>query len=423
MMKKHKKQLLAFLMALICIAAPTTTSPFQIRALAEGKEQQSIRDSKKKIDQNKEKIDALKKEQDKVDAAISSIQSLKADTAANIRTLDQNMSEISAELDTINQYITKKEQDIAFTRGELNKATQQQSDQYASTKLRIKFMYEKGKTSFIDLILTSKNWAELLNRAEYISQITQYDRKKLDEYAKIRQKVIDTETQLNVEQAELLSMKDEATAKQQNIQKLLDAKNQELANYNKKLKAEQAKADAAKSQIDDLQAEIKKQEANISAMEKEIERKEAEARKKAESEGKSYQSRTLQGGLIWPCPSSSRITSTFGSRESPTEGASSNHKGIDIGASSGAKVIAAASGQVVIATYSASAGNYVMISHGSSVYTVYMHLSSIAVSEGQEVPQGQTIGAVGSTGYSTGPHLHFGVRKNGNYVDPMSYVG
>ncbi len=423
LLKISKRRAAVLILTAACILSPLASSTMQPKVFAAEKEKQAIQDSKKKIGDNKEKIDALKKEQEKVNAAISSIKDLKANTTAAIRTLDQNMSDIEKELDTINSYITQKEKDIAFTREELNKATQQQSDQYASTKLRIKFMYEKGTTSFIDLILTSKNWAELLNRAEYISQITQYDRKKLDEYAAIRQKVVDTETQLNNEQAELLSMKEEATAKQQSIQKLLNAKNQELANYNHKLKSEQEKAIGAQNKIDDLQAEIKKQEANIAAMEKEIERQEAEARKKAEAEGKTYKTRTLSGGLIWPCPASSRITSTFGSRESPTEGASSYHKGIDIGAATGSKVIAAASGEVVIATYSASAGNYVMISHGSGVYTVYMHMSSIAVSEGQEVSQGQTIGAVGSTGYSTGSHLHFGVRKNGSYVDPMSYVG
>ena len=423
LLKISKRRAAVLILTAACTLSPLASSTMQPKVFAAEKEKQAIQDSKKKIGDNKEKIDALKKEQEKVNAAISSIKDLKANTTAAIRTLDQNMSDIEKELDTINSYITQKEKDIAFTREELNKATQQQSDQYASTKLRIKFMYEKGTTSFIDLILTSKNWAELLNRAEYISQITQYDRKKLDEYAAIRQKVVDTETQLNNEQAELLSMKEEATAKQQSIQKLLNAKNQELANYNQKLKSEQEKAIGAQNKIDDLQAEIQKQEANIAAMEKEIERQEAEARKKAEAEGKTYKTRTLSGGLVWPCPASSRITSTFGSRESPTEGASSYHKGIDIGAATGSKVIAAASGEVVIATYSASAGNYVMISHGSGVYTVYMHMSSIAVSEGQEVSQGQTIGAVGSTGYSTGSHLHFGVRKNGSYVDPMSYVG
>ena len=84
--------------------------------------------------------------------------------------------------------------------------------------------------------------------------------------------------------------------------------------------------------------------------------------------------------------------------------------------------MAAAGGEVVIATYSASAGNYVMINHGSGVYTVYMHMASLGVSEGQEVKQGESIGSVGSTGYSTGPHLHFGIRENGSYVDPQSYM-
>ena len=97
-------------------------------------------------------------------------------------------------------------------------------------------------------------------------------------------------------------------------------------------------------------------------------------------------------------------------------------KGIDIAASSGSKVVAAAGGEVVIATYSASAGNYVMINHGSGVYTVYMHMANLGVSEGQEVKQGESIGSVGSTGYSTGPHLHFGIRENGSYVDPQSYM-
>ena len=103
-------------------------------------------------------------------------------------------------------------------------------------------------------------------------------------------------------------------------------------------------------------------------------------------------------------------------------GASSNHKGVDIGASSGADILAAASGQVVIATYSYSAGNYIMIDHGGGVSTVYMHCSQLLVSQGEEVSQGQVIGKVGSTGYSTGPHLHFGIRSGGSYVNPLSYV-
>ena len=113
---------------------------------------------------------------------------------------------------------------------------------------------------------------------------------------------------------------------------------------------------------------------------------------------------------------------SVGRKMNPFYKVTGNHEGLDFMATLGAEVLAAADGTVVIATYSASAGNYVMINHGGGVYTVYMHMSSIAVSVGQEVSRGETVGAVGSTGYSTGPHLHFGLRINGTYVNPLSYV-
>lgn len=123
-----------------------------------------------------------------------------------------------------------------------------------------------------------------------------------------------------------------------------------------------------------------------------------------------------------PCPSSYGITSPFGYRNAPTQGASSYHQGVDFGASTGSPIVAAASGTVTVATYSESAGNYVTISHGNGLYTVYMHASALYVKAGQKVSAGEQIAAVGSTGYSTGPHLHFGVMQNGTYVDPMNYL-
>ena len=158
-------------------------------------------------------------------------------------------------------------------------------------------------------------------------------------------------------------------------------------------------------------------------IEAELRRREEEARKQAQAQGQTYETADLGNiSFIWPCPSSSRITSSFGDRESPTEGASSNHKGVDIGASTGSDILAAAGGQVVISTYSYSAGNYIMIDHGGGVSTVYMHCSELLAQAGDEVSQGQVIARVGSTGYSTGPHLHFGIRSGGSYVNPLSYV-
>ena len=172
--------------------------------------------------------------------------------------------------------------------------------------------------------------------------------------------------------------------------------------------------DSAQSDADYYAAEIKAQEEIIAEI-KRIEAEKAAAGK---------QDNPYTGGVFtWPCPSSTRVTSDYGTRVSPMGGASSNHKGIDIGASGGAAIVAAADGTVTTAAYSSAAGNYVMIDHGGGLYTVYMHASALLVSPGQTVSAGQTIAQVGSTGISTGNHLHFGVSLNGSYVSPWSYLG
>ena len=291
-----------------------------------------------------------------------------------------------------------------------------EADQYEAMKLRIKYMYERGKTNYLDMLLQSKDLVQLMNRAEYVQQIAEYDRKKLYEYEDIRKEVAAREQQLNQEHEELLLLQEQTEAKQQSVETLLAQKNQELKNF-------ESRIHAAQGQISAYEKDIQAQENKVKQLEAEIKRKEEEAKKAAEAAGQKYNTVSLGNiKFIWPCPASSRITSGFGARTSPTEGASSNHQGIDIGAASGSSILAAASGTVVIATYSYSAGNYIMINHGGGVYTVYMHCSQLLASEGQDVIQGQTIAKVGSTGYSTGPHLHFGIRANGQYVNPSNYV-
>lgn len=155
---------------------------------------------------------------------------------------------------------------------------------------------------------------------------------------------------------------------------------------------------------------------------KRIEAEKAAAAAKAAAEGKEVADNPYTGGAFtWPCPSSTRVTSDYGTRVSPTSGASSNHKGIDIGASAGAAIVAAANGTVKAANYSSAAGNYVMIDHGGGLYTVYMLVPRLRFGR-NSVSAGQTIAYVGSTGISTGNHLHFGVSLNGSYVSPWSYL-
>ena len=368
------------------------------------------------IDSAKDKISSLEEEKKKTEETIQELEKLKADTESYVKELDGELARLDDELSSLDSRITDKEADIEETKAQLEEAKKTEEEQYASMKLRIKYMYEKGDTSYLDLLLESGSMSEMLNRAEYIQQISSYDRKKLTEYGEIKEKIADDEEKLEAEHEELLTLQEQTKAKQDSVEKLVGEKSRELQKYQNQIAANE-------SQLASYQADIEAQENRIQQREAELKRQEEEARKKAQEKGEEYKTVSIGNiSFIWPCPSSSRITSGFGGRSSPTEGASSNHKGIDIGASSGSDIVAAADGTVTISTYSYSAGNYIMINHGGGVSTVYMHCSKLLVSVGETVKKGQVIAKVGSTGYSTGPHLHFGVRVNGAYVNPSQYV-
>ena len=382
-----------------------------------------ISDSKQKIKDNKEKLDQIKKDSYAVDAKIEELNRLKADAAAYISKLDGELASLAAEIGKMEGEITDLEGQITVTEGELADAQAEEEKQYASMKKRIKFMYEHSDDNIIDVMFGSESFSDMINKAEYFRNVSEYDRKKLDEYIALREAAKLKKEQLESEKEVLEQTKQEVETRKASTEKLQQDKQKEVAGYNARIREGEAQLAEMQQDIAGIQKAIQAEENNIAAIEAEIRRQEEEARKKAEAEGKAFTPLTAGDiSFTWPCPSSGRITSGFGERESPTEGASTSHKGVDIGASSGSAVKAAAGGTVVLATYSASAGNYIMISHGGSVYTVYMHLSSMSVSKGQTVSRGSTIGAVGSTGYSTGPHLHFGIRINGGYVDPLSYV-
>lgn len=364
----------------------------------------------------REQVSSMEDEMEKVQQTLTDLEGLKNDTAAYVRELDLSLEQLGAELSSLEEQRISKEEEIAAAQQELEEARQTEENQYEAMKLRIRYMYERGETSYFDILLQSENIADMLNRAEYISQIAEYDRNQLELYARTKEEAAQKEAVLEQEHSELLAVQEATEAKQASVETLLANKQQELQSY-------EAQIASAENQISEYEKDIALQEARIKEIEEEIRRQEEEARKQAEAAGTTYKTTSLGDiNFIWPCPSSSRITSGFGGRSSPTEGASSNHKGIDIGASTGSDILAAAGGTVTISTYSSSAGNYIMISHGGGVSTVYMHCSQRLVEVGDTVSQGQVIAKVGSTGYSTGPHLHFEIRSGGGNVDPSLYV-
>ena len=349
----------------------------------------------------------LEKALKEAQSPIEDLRDSKGDIESKVTELNQQLIDISARITDLENQLTAKSEDIQETKDELAGAKEREAQQYADMKVRIQFMYENGQTSYLEALLSSRNISEFLNSADYIAQIQSYDRQKLTEYQDTVESIVNLEAQLEQEYTDLEALKSTVESNKATVAAMMRQKESELADISGDI--EDAQSDA-----DYYAAEIQAQEELIAAIK----------RVEAEKAAAGVEEHPYTGGAFrWPCPSSTRVTSDYGTRVSPMSGASSNHKGIDIGASAGADIIAAADGTVTAASYSSAAGNYVMIDHGGGLYTVYMHASSLLVSPGQTVSAGDVIAKVGSTGISTGSHLHFGVSLNGSYVSPWSYLG
>ena len=363
--------------------------------------------STKSLQEAQDEKAQLEKALKEAQGTIEDLKDSKGDIESKVTELNQQLIDISARITDLENQLTAKSEDIQETKDELAGAKEREAQQYADMKVRIQFMYENGQTSYLEALLSSRNISEFLNSADYIAQIQSYDRQKLTEYQDTVESIVNLEAQLEQEYTDLEALKSTVESNKATVAAMMRQKESELADISGDI--EDAQSDA-----DYYAAEIQAQEELIAAI------KRAEAEKAAAG----VEEHPYTGGAFrWPCPSSTRVTSDYGTRVSPMSGASSNHKGIDIGASAGADIIAAADGTVTAASYSSAAGNYVMIDHGGGLYTVYMHASSLLVSPGQTVSAGDVIAKVGSTGISTGSHLHFGVSLNGSYVSPWSYLG
>jgi murein DD-endopeptidase MepM/ murein hydrolase activator NlpD len=368
--------------------------------------EESIKAKENQISAAKKERDSLKSAKTDLEKVKKQLEASKSDLNNYITKLDGQLTDIQSKIDALNDEITEKEQQIETTTQELIEAEDIQKAQYEAMKKRIKFMYERGDTLYFELLAESGNFSEMLNKADYIEMLSSYDRQKLNEYIATTELIRVTKEALEEEKQTLDEAKAAKEEEEANLQALLDSKTTELS----KVKSDISNKEAA---IAEYEAEIKAENAAIAALEKEV----------AADKAALYSKYKYDGGVFtWPCPNYTRISDNYGMRMHPTLGVEKMHNGIDLAAPSGSAVLAAYNGAVVAADYNSSMGNYIMINHGGGLYTIYMHLSSIGVSKGQDVSAGTRIGAVGSTGRSTGPHLHFGVRLNGNYVSPWGYL-
>lgn len=348
----------------------------------------------------------------------------KKKAAENEKTsLTDQLKKLAEEMENTKKKISTKENEISDKEDELILAKADENDQYENMKKRIRFMYENGNTGFIDILCSSKSIGEFLNNAEYISTISGYDRNMLVEFQKVVTNVENQEAALKKEYAELQTMQDDLITKQDDVNELLTSKQSEIQSLDSELGDTKNKL----AQLEAAAAEAERKQKEAAAAAEAAKKAQAAAAQKntTSSSGTSGSAGASvvsgNGTFTHPCPGG-YISSGFGYRTQPIAGASTNHKGIDFAAATGTPIYAAAEGTVISAGYAGNAGNLLVISHGNGLLTYYMHCNAIYVSAGQKVSRGQNVAAVGTTGNSTGPHLHFQVMLNGTPVNPANYL-
>lgn len=405
-MKRWKSAIILCLCLALVLAG---ADRYEITASASGLTNDSIRQKEEEIKKAKEEKKSLQSGLTNVKELKKQLEASKANLANYIEELDANLATIQAKISELKTMITQKEEEIEQKSLELEEAVATQESQYEAMKSRIRFMYERGNSLYLELLFESASFGEMLNKAEYIEMLSAYDRKMLDQYVAQAEYVALCKEGLEEEKEVLDEAKKSVEAEEASLNELISAKEQEIKAVSSDIRNKEAA-------IAEYEASIAAENETIAALEKAV----AEERAKLAEE----QKRKYDGGIFtWPAPSYTKISDEYGNRMHPTLGVQKFHNGIDMAAPGGSPILAAYDGKVVAAAYSGSMGNYIMIDHGDSLYTIYMHASALYVSKGAEVHKGDKIAAVGSTGRSTGNHLHFSVRVNGNYVNPRNYLG
>lgn len=411
-----KKTVSFFLLAAVCMSLCVPGPAFVAVA--------DTADLDSRIQEAEEAKNKAKKRADKLKQEIAELEKGKGDLLDYVEKVDKKIEKVSDTLADLKKQVGAARKSLAVMEDELEVAENEEKEQYETMKKRIKYIYENGGSDYMDVIFSARSLSDLLNRSEYVEKIYRYDNTLFEQFVETKKKVEIRRSRLEAKVGEIAALQEETEADKNALKELKANK-----------KSEVGKLDSAISVRDDkvqtFQEQVAKQEREVENLllekqriieQQEAKRREQEAAAQGNTAPAGSDVYANTGQLRWPLQVPGTISSRFGSRTSPTEGASTNHRGIDIAVASGTPIVASADGTVVTATYSASAGNYVMLYHGNSLYTVYMHASSLAVSEQAQVKQGDVIAYVGSSGVSTGSHLHFGVSVNGNYVDPLNYV-
>jgi len=366
------KKLLCFILAFSML--------FSTVIAATSKEQQ-LKDTKNSITQAQNQIKQNESQQKSVRTEINNLET-------NINTTEAQIDDTKKEIMQVEQIIKDTEEDIKITQANYDK-------NYELRKSRMVAYYKEGSVSLEESVSKIKNEPDKMYMERAIEKVVQYDTSLIDALERDRIALEEKKAKLDEENLRLASLKESLEVKLASLNATVEKRTEYLSvlkNDHKELE----------KSIDDMKAEADRLSKEIAA---------------AQSKNTKY----IGGKMTWPLPGSYTITSPFGNRLHPVLKVYKLHTGVDIAGNNcnGKPVVAAADGTVIVSKYSNSYGNYIVIDHGGGITTLYAHSSKLEVSVGQKVKAGQEIMKVGTTGYSTGPHLHFEVRENGKYVDPI----
>lgn len=357
-------------------------------------------------------LDSIQQQVNQQNAIKSDAETVIGSVSEQLRQIEGQLRQATTELNTITEQRVAVENDITLNERQLAEAQKRLEGREAVFYKRVRDIYINGRLSYLDVVIGSKDFSDFANRLEVLKRIIDSDINLISEIKKERAQIEAHKKKLEEDRAKLVDLEKAALVKQAEIE-------QKKAERNVVLQKAQNDRAVAMQAIEELNASS----AQISAMLKERQAARAAAAAaaaQAAGQGSSYTWVQGTGQLGWPV--SGEITSPYGYRVHPIWGTTIYHSGIDIGVDEGTPVHAADSGVIVWSGWMGGYGYAVVIDHGNGLSTLYGHNSELAVDEGQSVSKGQVVAYAGSTGNSTGPHVHFEVRENGDPVDPMGYL-
>lgn len=374
------KRWIAVLIAFVVVFGALGADSF-----ATSQELQKYQDQLKKLQEDLKRIDAQQR-------ALTTNQKT---VVQRIGTIENNIKSVEEDIEKISGDITATEATLVTTTQELAQAETQISEKKETLYKRIRVMYKTGHVGYLEVLLGSSNFEDMLSRVDMLQKIYEHDTTLLEQMQQQRDLVEEKKLSLEQQKAALLSMKQNLSAKQTTLSRDLIRLDTEQQNLKKDLKALEA-------QEDKLNEDAKKMTKIIASL--------------------KTSEKFVGGKMMWPTPGHTRITSYFGNRLHPVYKTYKMHTGIDISAPSGANIVAALEGTVIYSDWFGGYGKVIMVDHGGGIVTLYAHCSTLVAKTGQKVTKGQTVAKVGTTGVSTGAHLHFEVRQNGKYIDPVPWV-